>query len=314
MSVPENDGQAVDPTAQETGTDLVTSLSAPPVYDNINERRLALIKNTVAKNANDAEVGQFLELCARYDLDPFAKEAWCAKGKGDNPQLLIMVGRDGLRKIAQRRGLRLDCDVVREGDTFDVARGKDRSRTINHTYAGSADQRGKVVGAWAEVFEPRSGQQLGFFFAPLSEYRPTSESKLKYSPWGSQESVMILAAAERQALRQATPLGGLMGEGEMDLNEEREASPAPAAEPPSEPIGEERARELYDVALASGITPQRLRTAAATYAGQDPGELAERDSAVASLGALLNEHGGNQLGAWIDSKVPQATAEEVPSA
>lgn len=32
---------------------------------------------------------------------------------------------------------------------------------------------------------------------------------------------MILGAAERQAIRQATPLGGLLSEGEMDLNIER---------------------------------------------------------------------------------------------
>jgi hypothetical protein len=42
---------------------------------------------------------------------------------------------------------------------------------------------------------------------------------LKFSPWGHQESIMIITAAERSALRQATPLGGLLGEGEEALIE-----------------------------------------------------------------------------------------------
>jgi hypothetical protein len=100
-------------------------LQRAPVIDRIlsspgGAQQLALIKATVAPGCTDAEVGHFLELCSAYGLDPFAREAWCAKGK------------------------------------------------------------------------PRNG----------------------YSPWGKQVSAMMLGAVERQSIRQATPLGGIMAEGE----------------------------------------------------------------------------------------------------
>jgi hypothetical protein len=191
-----------------------------PVIDRIisapdGARTLELIKSTVAPNCSDAEVGHFLELCAAYGLDPFAREAWCAKGKpkdGQSGKLLIMVGRDGLRKIAQRNGLHLDGDVVRENDDFAVKRTADGDRSIEHSY-GKPQDRGPIVGAWAECREGGPlGRPMGYFYAPIGEYKPSNVSA--YSPWSKQEGVMCLAAAERQAVRQATPLGGLMAVGE----------------------------------------------------------------------------------------------------
>lgn len=194
-----------------------------PIMDRINPRTLDLLEKSRFKGLSNAELGMALELAAHYDLDPFAGEIWATRSQGRNGaegQLLIMVGRDGLRKVVMRNGLDMDGDVVRQKDSFAVKRSADRTRTVEHSWEGDAERRGPIVGAWAEVWD-RSGKQRGFFFAPMHEYRPTSEKKLQYSPWGSQESVMILAAAERQAARQSTPLSGLLMEGEMDLNDER---------------------------------------------------------------------------------------------
>jgi hypothetical protein len=185
--------------------------------------QVRLIKATVAEGATDAELGMFLELAARYGLDPFAREIWCVKTErkdGGTGRLLIMVGRDGLRKLARRAHASVDGDIVRENDSFTVDRLKDGTREIEHGYNGSQKGRGQIVGAWCEV---RTADSYGYFYAPLEEYLPTSEAKLKYSPWGSQRSVMILAAAERQALRMAIPLSGVVVEGEVELNEERAA-------------------------------------------------------------------------------------------
>lgn len=204
-------------SSQELASRDVGVLARPPAFDLINERQLALLRNRTAKGCSNEEVAQFLELCVAYGLDPYAGEAWCSKGKGRDGgegKLLIMVGRDGLRKIASRQGLTLDCDVVRQKDRFRVTRTPERARVIEHEYEGGTEEsRGPIIGAWAEVYD-KNGNQRGYFYAPLTEYRPTNPNQLKYSPWGSQESVMILAAAERQALRQATPLGGLLAEGE----------------------------------------------------------------------------------------------------
>jgi hypothetical protein len=204
-------------STQELGLER---LQRAPVISRIlasegGDQTLKLIKATVAPDCTDAEVGHFLELCSVYGLDPFAREAWCAKGKprgGEPGRLLIMVGRDGLRKIAQRNGIHVDGDVVRKNDTLTITRSSDGNRTVEHAWSAPAE-RGEIIGAWAECREGGPlGRPLGFFFAPLSEYKPANVSN--FSPWSKQEGVMILAAAERQAIRQATPLGGLLAEGE----------------------------------------------------------------------------------------------------
>lgn len=194
----------------------VTDLYRPPIFDSIDARKLALIKAQIAPGCTDGEVGHFLELCAHYELDAFAREAWCAKSK--TGKLLIMVGRDGLRKIGQRNGLHIDGDVVRAKDEFTICRTPDGNRTVAHSY-GNPAQRGEIIGAWAECrMGGPMGKPMGYFYAPLEEYLPKGASD--YSPWSKQVGVMILAAAERQAIRQATPLGGLLAVGEDELVDE----------------------------------------------------------------------------------------------
>lgn len=198
--------------------------------------QIKLIKSTVAKGATDAELAMFLELSARYGLDPFAKEIWCVPGgsrNGERKDMLVMVGRDGLRKIARQHGANVSCDVVRENDDFQAQHLPDGSVNVAHAYGKPAD-RGEIVGAWARV--SIDGRTEGYFFAPLKEYRPRSEGKLKYSPWGSQESVMILAAAERQALRMALPLSGVLAQGETDRNDEVAEGLPEAEEDPVEVV------------------------------------------------------------------------------
>lgn len=205
--------------------DPQTPLTArKPIIDQMDDRYLKLIQATRLKGLDHAELGMVLELAAYYQLDAFSGEIWGSKSQGRDGrpgQLLIMVGRDGLRKIVMRNKLEMDGDVIRENDEFEVFRERDRTRTVRHAYKGVAEKdRGKIVGAWAEVWDA-DGKQRGFFVAPIEEYVPTSEGKLRHSPWGAQVSVMILAAAERQAARQSTPLSGLLMEGETALNEER---------------------------------------------------------------------------------------------
>ncbi|MGH2875331.1 MAG: recombinase RecT, partial [Solirubrobacteraceae bacterium] len=155
--------------AAESGAALVqvphgvARLQRPPVVNTIDEKTLALIASQIAPGCSRGEIGHFLELCAHYDLDPFAKEAWCAKGRGsDNARLLIMVGRDGLRKIAQRQGLEIDGDVVRERDTFTVTRNADRSRSIEHAYAEThAERQATPLGGLLAERHRRRSQGLG---------------------------------------------------------------------------------------------------------------------------------------------------------
>lgn len=231
--------QAAD-LAQEKATDVVPGTSAAfalerrPAIDSVPERMVKLLE-AKSPNLSYAELSQALELAVAYQLDPFANEIWFTKSRGRNGgegRLLIMVGRDGLRKIAQRNGLEVDGDVVRANDTFEVKRGPDRRRVVEHTYVGGHGDRGPIIGAWAECWERKSGTQRGFFYAPVDEYKPADADAR--SVWSKQVSVMVLAAAERQAVRQATPLGGLLIEGEDVLVDERTggAELQPGAEQP----------------------------------------------------------------------------------
>lgn len=256
-------------------------LQRKPIYDSIDERQLALITSQVAPNCTPGEVGHFLELTAHYGLDPFAREAWCAKSK--TGQLLIMVGRDGLRKIAQRNSLHVDGDVVYTEDEFRVTRTPDGDRTVHHAY-GQPGQRGHVIGAWAECREGGPmGRPMGFFFAPLVEYRPQSPSP--HSPWSKQTGVMILAAAERQAIRQATPLGGLLAQGEDEsATASRTASGVPAVLP--EGLGDL-------VARAHAIDPSSWRMNEVTARLPLPHEAGYQqagETLIAEVTAWLAEH------------------------
>jgi phage recombination protein Bet len=200
-----------------TSTDLVaTGEITAAVREQFAEEQVNLIRATVARDASNAELAMFLELCARYRLDPFAGQIYCAKMRSENGEggrVQIIVGRDGFLKIAEDHEdfEGFDSDVVRENDTFKVTR-KDGLPVVTHDYEGSDETRGAIKGAWAIVH--RNGRRPRYFYAPLSEYKPKSDKKLKYSPWSAQESVMIEKCAITTALRLAFNISGVVGEEE----------------------------------------------------------------------------------------------------
>lgn len=184
--------------------------------EDFSEKQIELIRQTVAKDCNTPELYMFLELCAKYELDPFAREIYAAKmgnKNGETGNVVMIIGRDGLLAIANRSGefLGIEGDVVCEKDTF---RKKAGEPLPVHEY--TQNDRGAIVGAWAVAY--RNLRQPTYFFAPYKEYVPTSEAKLKFSPWSSQKSAMILKCAESMALRKAFSISGVVGEEEMARN------------------------------------------------------------------------------------------------
>lgn len=282
--------------------DDVHGLEQRPVIDQINRRQLELLRSK-SPNLTHAELAQALELAWAYKLDPYANEVWFVKSEprsGKPGRLLIMVGRDGLRRIAQRNGLEVAGDLVREGDQFAVeyvtaahdarpgeweANGGSPFHRVTHRRQGVGLQRGKIVGAWARVHERRTGVERGYFDAGLEEYDQSGRDA--YGPWNRQKSAMMLGAVERQAIRQATPLGGLVAQGEDRVIAENDragdlTAPDPLASLPAavrETI--ERARRLGHAGLAD------VATAEMALRGQ-PGEEVARwlDEARAELDAM----------------------------
>lgn len=294
--------------------EAATALERAPIIDRLNERQLALLK-AKSPNLSHAELAQAMELAWAYQLDPYANEIWFTKSRpknGREGKLLIMVGRDGLRKIAQRNGLEVEGDLVCEKDTFKVTRiatpvdlakigaspgdwralgGGSPFHHVQHERTGvGRAARGAVVGAWCRVYERRTKVQRGYLDAGIEEYDQSGRDD--YGPWNKQKSAMMLGAVERQAIRQATPLGGLLADGEdrlVDAESTAEELPPPLA-------GIERADEVAEV-LA--------RAERAGHAG-----LAD----VAAAQMALRGQPPERVGEWIERAEADLQALEVKNA
>lgn len=213
----ETDSQEV--TVREDGSIL------QPARYGFDPAQVRAIKATVAKDCSDAELVMFLEVCARYGLDPFAKQAYAAKMGGGG--VSIIVSRDGLLAHAHRQPdfVRLDCDVVRKGDTFEVA-FVDGERQVKHSY-GDPSARGEVIGAWAMVERRNHGST--YFYAPMDEYKRSSPI------WSKHPTAMILKVAESYALRKAYSISGIVGEAEVDMRQAANLTAAPQAKREPQP-------------------------------------------------------------------------------
>lgn len=250
-----------------------------------------LIRDTVAKGASLPQLHLFLELAARYELDPFTGQIWCANMGGQNGgsgAMVIMVGRDGFLAIANRNPEfeGMDGDVVRANDDFKVEMVKGE-RVVTHNYTTTTDTvasfegdghvmaddgRGPILGAWAMVY--RQGRKPTYFFARMEEYLPKSQNKREKSPWGAQESAMILKCAESTALRKAFNITGLVG-AEEAARQLASGEPEPEALNLDSVPEEARERVADLIFEANELRPGSYRPARVKlmFAGKSPEEV-----------------------------------------
>jgi phage recombination protein Bet len=280
--------------------------------------QVSVIRNTVARDASDAELAMFLELCARYELDPFAGQLYCAKMPGQNGQpgrMAIIAGRDTFLTIANRNqdfgGF--DSDVVRQNDTYRFERDERGHPRVTHTYEGGPKVRGAIIGAWCIAY--RNGRRPRYFFADVDEYMPASPSS--YSPWKKQRSVMIEKCAISTALRLAYSITGLIGEEEAAHQLE---SPTPEdfdyAENPHL-----AARLAAYVEAANAIRPGAFRVSKVRMLlrGKDD---AEREQVAQEIADFIVKHGGDvpevpeviDLEAEDDAEAEAITTDEAEAA
>lgn len=105
---------------------------------------------------------------------------------------------------------------------------------------------------------------------------------------------------------------GSVGDPDAELGEPADnATPAstPAAIPDFEPLAEAQARELYDAATKAGVDAATLQRAVAHLAGRDPGDLADRDEAIARM-VILSSEQADRLASWIAQKAEQQGATD----
>jgi phage recombination protein Bet len=207
---------------------LPMPLTTPARFGFDNEQ-LALIKQTVARGADTPALLMFLELTARYKLDPFAGQVYLAKmpGRdGEPPSYKTIVARDGLLVIANRYETfgGMEGDVIYASDI--IAR---TPQGFVHTYAPiEAEQRMKqqIIGAWCRVF--REGRVPTFFLAKHASYKRGNKS------WGNYPDAMILKVAESMALRKAFSITGLIPEDEIGARYDEERGGIVEQEPVSQ--------------------------------------------------------------------------------
>jgi phage recombination protein Bet len=289
-----------------------TALATAPAIGQLARREYAreqidLIKATVASGATDAELDLFLELCARYQLDPFAGQVFCARMRGtdgEGGKMVTMVGRDGMLLIARRyddfEGLL--GDYVCEHDEFRTV-NRDDDVLVTHVY-GKPSERGEVVGAWAKV--KRRGFMPTYFFARLEDYKPT-HSKVNKTPWGPQEATMILKCAQSTALRFAFSITGLVGAEEVSrFVGPAEQVDASDAEWGDDPVLAERLAELFAAANATVSDSYRPRKIQAMLAGKSEGE---RRQIALDLESFIEANGGEVPPVPADSTVDDPNEE-----
>ena len=203
--------------------------------------QMRTIKHTVAADTNAQEFDLFLEAARSYGLDPFRRQISAIVFSKDNPQkrrMTIIVGRDGLRSIAQRCG---DYRPASKPAHFD----------IDETLKGPTNPHG-IVRCGVELYKrDKNGERFPVYgeaywdeFAPVKDEwaydqqagkrKPTGNQTLE-GQWAKMPRLMIQKCAEAQALRAGWPDGfsGLYAEEEMDqarAREMRDVTPSEAVE------------------------------------------------------------------------------------
>jgi phage recombination protein Bet len=158
-----------------------------------NDEQIALIKKTIAPDANDNELALFLSQCQRTGLDPFSRQIYFIKrgGKGST-----QVSIDGFRVIAERSG---------EMDGQEVA---------------WCDAEGAWRDVWLEK-EPPAAARVLVYRKGCSRPFPAVAKFAEYNAggpmWTKMPANQLAKCAEALALRKAFPhqLSGLYTPDEM---------------------------------------------------------------------------------------------------
>lgn len=196
----------------------VTPLSAA----DFTAPQLALIRQTDAKDCNDAEFNQFIEVSRALGLSPLRRQISAVvfnKNRPDKRNMAIIVRIDGFRAIAARQG---DYRPMATAPRFDISEDA-KGPTNPHGIVRCEVECFKRFG---DEWFPVVGEAYWDEFAPLEnewaddgtgQRRPTGRQKLTET-WTKMGRLMIAKCAESQALRRGWPehFSGVYADEEMD--------------------------------------------------------------------------------------------------
>lgn len=167
------------------------------------------------KNGTADDAFLFMEVCEQYGLNPLLGDIVFNRYETNNgPVVNFIVSRDGYLKAAMRDKDFVKCPsaVIKEGDEFQM----DMDGNVIHKFGKS---RGKILGAWAYAEHAKRGKlPVTVDFAEY--FKANAKSQNGRSPvWDAMPSAMIQKVAEVAALRRQFPLGGIVTEEELGLDD-----------------------------------------------------------------------------------------------
>lgn len=186
------------------------SVALAPVAANqmatLDREQIALLKEMFLKDATDAELKLFTQVCNRTGLDPFSKQIypikrWSSEAKKE--VMGIQVGIDGFRSIASRTG-------EYEGQTEPQWCGED-GVWVN-VWLKTTPPAAARIGVWRRGF-----REPVFGIALFKSYKQVKRDGTLTSFWLKMGELMLSKVAEALALRKAFPfeLSGLYTGDEM---------------------------------------------------------------------------------------------------
>ncbi len=219
----------------------------------LTSEQIQLIKDTIAKEATDDELRQFIAVCNRLGLDPFAKQIYLVRRFDKNLKRMVaqsQVAIDGFRVVAERTG-------QYRGQTAPQWCGWDG--VWRDVWLDREPPAAARVGVWREGYrEPLIRT------ANLTSYLQTTKEGQPAAMWRTMPEVMLLKCAEAQALRAAFPndLGGVYTPDEMG-QADNDAPPAVAA--PSRPVAPPQLAVVPPEPASEALEPGERQTIASVF-------------------------------------------------
>jgi phage recombination protein Bet len=248
-----------------------------------NQRQLDIIKNQIAKGANDDDLGLFLEVCKLTGLNPFQRQIYAVMRGG---RMTIQTGIDGYRLIAARTGQLAGIDDPQ----YDSEDGEHPNKATVTVWRFVKNQRVPFTATarWREYVQPSGGL------------------------WSKMPYLMLGKCAEALALRKAFPaeLSGVYTGEEMSQADNDPApyidaeavrqQPTPIRTPHTWTKVERQSLmdRWYGLQPEADRTPEKFAAALRAFFGHGaPFTDAERDDFAAHVEKLVSEsHDLHELG------------------